>query len=138
MIRGIIMKIIWNKWLKQSIIVYCVLYTVATICNSVLYLINGYYEDPSGNWHELDRAVIVLIVVLAYTMIKNIKIQNYWLKSITVYIPTLLLALIYVWMIGFRDTLASSAYRDIFLNYTIGFVIVSVAGYITNLLKKKK
>ena len=132
------MKSIWNNWLKQSIFIYCVLYTIATIFNSVLYLLNGYYEDPSGNWHELDRAIIVLIVVLAYTMIKNLKVKNYWLKALIVYIPTLLLAFVYIWLVGFRDTLANSAYRDIFLNYTIGFVIVSVFGYITNLLKNKK
>jgi len=132
------MKSIWNKWLKQSIFVYSVLYTIATIFNSVLYLLNGYYEDPSGNWHELDRAIIVLIVVIAYTMIKNIKMKNYWIKAVMVYVPTLLLAFVYVWLVGFRDTLASSAYRDIFLNYTIGFVIVTVFGYVTYLLKNKK
>ena len=132
------MKNVWNKWLKQSIFIYCVLYTIATIFNSVLYLLNGYYEDPSGNWHELDRAIIVLIVVLAYTMIKNLKIKNYWLKALIVYIPTLMLAVVYIWLVGFRDTLANSAYRDIFFNYTIGFVIVSVFGYITNILKNKK
>jgi len=76
--------------------------------------------------------------VLAYTMIKNLKVKNYWLKALIVYIPTLLLAFVYIWLVGFRDTLANSAYRDIFLNYTIGFVIVSVFGYITNLLKNKK
>ena len=132
------MKIVRNMWLKQSIYIYCVLYTIATIFNSVLYLLNGYHEDPSGNWHELDRAIIVLIVVLAYTMIKNLKIKNYWLKALIVYIPTLLLAFVYIWLVGFRDTLANSAYRDIFLNYTIGFVIISVFGYIINLLKNKK
>jgi len=132
------MKSIWNNWLKKSIFLYCVLYTVATMFNSVLYLLNGYYEDPSGNWHELDRAIIVLIVVLAYTMIKNLKIKNYWLKAFIVYIPTLFLAFVYIWLVGFRDTLANSAYRDIFLNYTIGFMIVSVFGYITNILKNKK
>ncbi len=131
------MKNIWNKWLKQSIFIYCVLYTIATIVNSVVYLLNGYYGDPNGNWHELDRAIIVLIVVLAYTIIKNLKIKNYWLKALVVYIPTLLLALVYIWLVGFRDTLANSAYRDIFLNYTIGCVVVSVFGYITNILKNK-
>ncbi len=132
------MKSVWNKWLKQSVFIYCVLYTIATIINSVLYLIDGHYEDPSGNWHEIDRAIIVLIVVLAYTMIKNIKLKNYWLKSVVVYIPTLLLAFAYVWVAGLRDTLASSAYRDIFLNYTIGFVIVAVFGYVATFLKNKK
>ena len=60
------MKSIWNKWLKQETFLYSVLYTVATIFNSVLYLLNGKYKDPNGNWHEIDRAIIVFIIVLAY------------------------------------------------------------------------
>jgi len=39
------------------IFIYSVLYTIATIFNSVLYLLNGRYEDPNGNWHELDMAI---------------------------------------------------------------------------------
>lgn len=132
------MKSIWTKWLREAVFIYCVVYTVATICNSVIYLIEGIYEDPSGNWHELDRAVIVLIGVLAYSMIKNIKSQKYFMKAIIVYIPTLLLAFFYVWLVGFRGTLAKTAYRDIFLNYTIGFVVVSVITYIISVFTKVK
>ena len=132
------MKAIWNNWLKQSVFLYSVLYTVATIFNSMLYLINGYYEDPNGNWHELDRAIIVLIVVLAFTMMKCLKVKKYYLKAVIVYVPTLLLAFAYVWVVGLRDTLASSAYRDIFINYTVGFVIASLIGWIVSRVKNKK
>ena len=132
------MKSMWNNWLKQSVFLYSVLYTLATIVNSILYLINGYYEDPNGNWHELDRAVIVLIVVIAFTMIKHLKVEKYLLKAVIVYIPTLLLAFAYVWMVGLRDTLASSAYRDIFINYTAGFVIATVIGWVVGRVKSKK
>ena len=132
------MKSMWNNWLKQSVFLYSVLYTLATIFNSILYLINGYYEDPNGNWHELDRAVIVLIVVIAFTMIKHLKVEKYLLKAVIVYIPTLLLAFAYVWMVGLRDTLASSAYRDIFINYTAGFAIATVIGWIVRSVKTKK
>ena len=132
------MKKVWNSGLKQGIFLYTVLYTIATVVNSVLYLMNGIYEDPNGNWHEIDRAIIVLIVVLAFVMIKYLKMKNYWLKSLVVYVPTMLLAFSYVWVVGFRDTLASTAYRDIFVNYTIGFVIVSVIGWIPYRIKNKK
>ena len=132
------MKSIWNNWLKQAVFLYSVLYTAATIFNSILYLLNGYYEDPNGNWHELDRAVIVLIVVLAFTMIKHVTLKNYFLKAVTVYIPTLLLAFAYVWLVGLRDTLAASAYRDIFINYTAGFVIASGIGWMVNRVRQKK
>lgn len=132
------MKTIWNNWLKQSVFIYSALYTVATIFNSILYLLNGFYEDPNGNWHEVDRAIIVLIVVFAFAMIKHLKLKNYWIKAVIVYIPTLLLAFAYVWVVGLRDTLATSAYRDIFINYTIGFVIASVVGWFVARIKYKK
>lgn len=132
------MKTVWNKWLRHSAFIYCLFYTVATLVNSVLYLIQGIYEDPSGNWHEIDRAIITLIVVVAYTLVRNLKIKNYFLKSLIIYIPTLLLSFLYVWIVGFRDTLAESAYRDMFMTITIGSVIVAVIGYIIILIKKKK
>ena len=51
------MKSIWNSWLKQAVFLYSVLYTFATILNSMLYLLKGHYEDPNGNLHELHRAI---------------------------------------------------------------------------------
>lgn len=131
------MKYIWNNWLKQATFLYSVLYTIATIFNSVLYLLNGKYEDPNGNWHEIDRAIIVFIIVLAYILIKNLKLKNYWLKAIIIYIPTLLLVFGYIWLTGLREPLAKSAYRDIFINYTIGYLGASLIGWGKTFFKSK-
>ena len=49
-----------KKWIR-IVAVYSMIYTAITLLSSVLYLYNGIYEDPSGNWHELDRAIILLI-----------------------------------------------------------------------------
>ena len=132
------MKNIWNRWLKDILLIYCCLYTLATIVNSIKYLSMGIYEDPSGNWHELDRAVVVLIVVTAYALIKNIRIKNFWLKDIIVYIPTMGLTFLYVFLRGFTGELASTAYRDIFVNFTVGFVIVSVIAFVVTCIMKKR
>lgn len=129
------MKSVWDGWLKQAVFLYSVLYTVATILNSVLYLLNGNYEDPNGNWHELDRAIVVFIIVLAYFLVKCLKINNYWLKVFIVYVPTLVLVFAYVWVGGLREPLAASAYRDIFINYSIGFVFASIIGWVGNCIK---
>ena len=59
------MKKIWNVWLKDSVFIYCIIYTIATLVNSIAYLTSGTYSDPNGNWHEIDRALIVLIGVIA-------------------------------------------------------------------------
>ena len=72
------MKEIWNKYIKNILLLYCGLYTLATIINSVIYLARGITEDPSGNWHELDRAVIVLVVVVAYALIRFLRIKFFF------------------------------------------------------------
>ena len=60
---------------KNLIFAYTVLYTFVTVLNSILYLYNGIYEDPSGNWHEIDRAIIVLIGVVAYALVTELIIK---------------------------------------------------------------
>ena len=132
------MKDVWNKYLKMPVFIFCALYTLATIVNSVVCLAQGVNEDPSGNWHELDRAVLVLIVTIAFALIRYVKIKNFWLKILIVYVPTMLLVFLYVFLRGLTVELAKSAYRDVFINYTAGFVIVSVVVFVISLIRKKK
>lgn len=129
------MKKIWNGWLKNAVCIYCVIYTIATLVNSVAYLASGIYSDPSGNWHEIDRALIVLIGVIAYEMATKLPIKNTFIKMIVTYVPTMLLTFFYVWTTIFREPLASSAYQDIFINYTGLFLIISI---VVIILEKKK
>ena len=129
---------IWNNYIKTPVFLYCMLYTIETITNSIIYLAKGTFEDPSGNWHELDRAVLVLIAVIAYALIRYLKLKNFWLKVLAVYVPTLLLVFFYVFLRGLTVELASSAYRDIFVNYTAGFIFVTIVVFVINVIKKKK
>ncbi len=131
------MKNIWEKYLRGVLFLYFEIYTAATLLNSVIYLANGVYEDPSGNWHEIDRAVIVLVAVIAYAFIRYIKVNNFFLKALIVYVPTMLLVFLYVFLRGLTAELASTAYRDIFINYTAGFVFVTVIVLIVNVIRKK-
>ena len=131
------MKKIWNNWLKESIYIFSIIYTLVTILNSVLYLVQGYRDDPSGNWHELTRAGIVLIGVTAYELATKIPIKNLSIRSVVVYIPTMGLAFGFIWLNHFIEPLAKSAYRDIFINYTSLFVMVSIAAIIKNNIKQR-
>ena len=132
------MKNVWEKYLRGILFLYFEIYTAATLLNSVIYLSKGVYEDPSGNWHEIDRAVIVLVAVIAYALIRYIKVNNFFLKDIIVYVPTMLLVLLYVFLRGLTVELASTAYRDIFINYTAGFLFVTIIVLIVNVIRKKK
>ena len=132
------MKNVWEKYLRGILFLYFEIYTAATLLNSVIYLSKGVFEDPSGNWHEIDRAVIVLVAVIAYALIRYIKVNNFFLKDIIVYIPTMLLVFLYVFLRGLTVELASTAYRDIFINYTAGFLFVTIIVLIVNVIRKKK
>lgn len=131
------MKKLWNR-IKNTLSIYCGLYTFATILNSILYLAQGTYEDPNGNWHEIDRAIIVLIGVLAFELCVHIKVMNKIISALLAYIPTLLLAFGYVWLSGLREPLAKSAYHDIFINYSMMFLCISVIYNIIDILKERK
>lgn len=123
---------------KNLIFAYTVLYTFVTVLNSILYLYNGIYEDPSSNWHEIDRAIIVLIGVVAYALVTDLIIKPMVLRYAVSYILTVLLAFFYVWSTSFRENLAQSAYMDIWINFTAMFVIFCIAHFIVYKCRKKK
>ena len=135
---GFKVRKVWDKYLRSVLLMYCGIYTLATITNSIIYLVQGVFEDPSGNWHELDRAVIVLVAVIAYAFIRYIRVKNFFIKVLIVYVPTMLLVFLYVFLRGLTVELAKSAYRDIFINYTAGFVFVTIIVLIISMIRKKK
>lgn len=125
-----------KKWIN-IISVYSIIYTAITLLNSVLYLGNGIYEDPSGNWHELDRAMILLIGIAAFLLCTNLPVKPLILRYIIAYIPSQLLAWIYVWFSGLREELARTAYRDIWINFTSLFILLCVIHTIIGIHKRE-
>ena len=126
-----------KKWIR-IVSIYSVIYTVITLLNSVLYLCNGINEDPSGNWHELDRAMILLIGIAAFELCTNLPVKPLVLRYLIAYIPSLLLTFAYVWFSGLREPLAKTAYRDIWINFTGLFVLLCILNTVVYVFKKKR
>ncbi len=126
-----------KKWLNL-VSVYSLIYTVITLLNSMLYLCNGIYEDPSGNWHEIDRAVILLVGVAAFELCTGLPIKPLILRYVIAYIPSQLLAFVFVWFTGLREPLAKTAYQDIWINFTGLFIVLSAVNAIISAYKKKR
>lgn len=127
------------KVYKNAVFLYMFLYTAATILNSAIYLAEGIRNDPSGNWHEIDRAIIVLIIVLAFELCHHLKTSPSWLCYIIAYVPSLLLAFGYVWLAGHRgEELAASAYHDIWINFTAGYVVLCIISLLIKAVQKRK
>ena len=113
-------------------------YTVITLLSSILYLGNGIYEDPSGNWHELDRAIILLIGLAAFKLCTDLPIKSLIFRYIIAYVPSQLLAFAYVWFTGLREELAKTAYRDIWINFTCLFILLCIINTISSIRKKRR
>ena len=114
------------------------IYTAITLLSSVLYLCNGVYEDPGGNWHELDRAMILLIGIAAFELCTNLPVKPLALRYLIAYIPSQMLASAYVWSSGLRELLAKTAYRDIWINFTGLFVLLCIINTAVYVFKKKE
>ena len=127
-----------KKNLINMVLVYSVIYTVITLLNSVLYLGNGIYEDPSGNWHELDRAIILLIGIAAFELCTDLPVKPLIFRYIIAYVPSQLSAFGYVWFSGLREELAKTAYRDIWINFTSLFILLCIVNTIISIRKEKR
>ena len=126
-----------KKWIN-IVSIYSIIYTVITLLNSILYLGNGIYEDPSGNWHELDRAIILLIGVAAFKLCTDLPIKPLIFRYIIAYVPSQLSAFGYVWFSGLREELAKTAYRDIWINFTSLFILLCIVNTIISIRKEKR
>ena len=126
-----------KKWMNMAAI-YSIIYTLITLLNSLLYLGNGIYEDPGGNWHELDRAMILLIGIAAFELCTNLPVKPLLLRYVIAYVPSQLLAFTYVWVTGLREPLAKTAYRDIWINFTSLFIILCITNTIVSIRKVKQ
>ena len=126
-----------KKWIR-IVAVYSMIYTAITLLSSVLYLYNGIYEDPSGNWHELDRAIVLLIGIAAFELCTNLPVKPLALRYLIAYIPSQLLAFACVWFSGLREPLAKTAYRDIWINFTSLFVLLCIINTVIYILISRK
>ncbi|MGL4763049.1 MAG: DUF6608 family protein [Sarcina sp.] len=123
--------------MKNSIKFYgtmlCLIFTVITVFSSILQLVQG--RETDTNLHILMRFVISIIAVLFWATFSLIKSKNAILTLSIQYALSMGLIFALLYISGFFVELADSAYKDIFINYSIPFLIIST---IYRKLKKRK
>lgn len=121
---------------KKTVLVFCCFYTLLTIVSSVINLLIGRKSDTFV--HLLDRAAVILIPILFYFIVKKLRC-GIRMKFLIHYISTMLLTMLETFVFGLiTKELASSAYRDQFLNYTLGYLIAMILFGIREYLKEKR
>lgn len=121
--------------LRKIAQLFCIVFTVATICSSLIQLLMGRLTDT--NEHILDRGILTLIGALVLILITNLEFKNKLFKFIIPYLIFISIALIYVFISGFWSELHPNAYRDVFLNDTVAYIVVYFVIDIINKIKKK-
>ncbi|MBS5954534.1 MAG: hypothetical protein KIB53_11990 [Paraclostridium bifermentans] len=122
--------------LKKIAQLFCVVFTVATILSSSLQLLMGRLTDT--NEHILDRGVLTFIGALVLILMTQLEFKNKLFRFIAPYSVFITIALLYVFISSFWSDLHPNAYRDVFLNDTIAYIIVYVVIDIVNRIKNKK
>ncbi|ABW19531.1 DUF6608 family protein [Alkaliphilus oremlandii] len=107
-----------------SVISYiCILFTITTVISSIRQLTQGIEYDT--NSHILLRMAICIIAIIFIVIFKKIRIRNIYLRALVQYILSTGCIFLLIYFLGFFTELSKTAYRDVFLNYTIPFIIIA-------------
>ena len=137
--------------IKEVIILYCIIFTVGTLVNSIGVLYLGMSSNPDVHGHIILRAGIVFMITTIITAIKII-MKNIILKSKTkrdilqkytiACAVGLLMLLIYIW-VSASGLISSSpedihpnAFRDMFRSIFVPAVIFAIIGFF--IMKRQK
>lgn len=121
--------------LKKTAQLFCIVFTVATILSISLQLLMGRMTDT--NEHILDRGALTLIGALVLILMTQLEFKNKLIRFIAPYSVFISIALLYVFISGFWSNLHPNAYRDVFLNDTIAYIVVYFIIDIANKIKKR-
>lgn len=125
-----------KKMIKRILMLFCIIFTVATLISCILNLALGYETDTYV--HIIDRAVLTLLGSLVVTLVLELKLRNGLLNFLLPYGIFIILAMLYVFITGFFEELHPNAYRDVFLNDTIAYIVVYACLKIYDKLKLQK
>ncbi|MDW7650266.1 MAG: DUF6608 family protein [Bacillota bacterium] len=122
--------------IKSAFILICVVYTILTVTSSGFGLLGGRTTDT--HVHLLLRFVVTSIGI-GSILIFNL-FPKWPLGGIFAFHYTVTMSFIFalVWMSGLFIELHPDAYRDIFLNFTSVYLLLSIAIQITAWYKNRK
>ena len=121
---------------KSIVVMFCIIFTFATLISCILNLVLGYETDTYI--HIIDRAVLTLSGSLVVILVHELKLKNALLNFLLPYGVFIILVMIFVFVSGFFEELHPNAYRDVFINDTIAYIVVYACVKIYDRLKNGK
>ncbi len=109
-------------------ITICVSYTILSVFNAALSLLNGKEQISSAN--SLAMLLFTTIAVLVLSIHHLFDEWNPILMIIIQYVIAMALVFLVVFLIGFIEPVSEGGYYDIFISFTIPYIIGAVFYYI--------
>ena len=122
--------------LKNALILICIVYTVLIVTSSGMGLLQGQTTDT--HTHLLMRFVVTSLgigSILIFNLFPEWPITAIYGLH---YAVTMGVIFILVWISGFFIELHPDAYRDIFLNFTVIYILIAVVFIIIDRYRKRK
>lgn len=120
---------------KKTFLLFCIIFTIGTIFSSFVNLGMDRFEET--HIHILDRAVLTLLGSFILVVLMQYDFQNQLCRFIIPYVIFILLAMVYVRISALWVELHPNAYRDVFLNDTIAYIVVYCAIGIIRKVRRK-
>lgn len=99
---------------------YCIFYTLITIAVNIYCLIIGH--DYTGLWHNIDRAIVLYLVMLLIVLIIHFRFKNKLINSLIHFLPLFISLLLYGYLLFIRGIIA----KDLLLKIALAFLILYV------------
>ena len=110
--------------IKNKLSVICILFTVITLAASTLGLVTDGLGSTSDDLHIWSRFAIVFIAIGSLYIFDWFQSWSLRVVHAIHYAITMAIILVAVWLMGFFVDLHPDAFRDIFLNYTVIYLIL--------------
>lgn len=118
-----------NKVLRNEILLtICVSYTLISIGTTILNMLAG---SETNNMNTISMLVFTSIAVLVLYTHQIFDKVSPLVMIVIQYVIALGLVMLYVFIVGLFDPVAEGGYRDIFVSFTIPYVIGALVYYIS-------
>ncbi len=118
------------KLLNKSnfIPVVCVVYTILSMTKVI---IEAIFQNKFGNYQENLLMMLFLSFLATFVLSQHYRFHNLPLTLVIILQYLLLVAIVVflTWLTGFYSRLSPYAYRDMFLSFTISYIIGAIIYY---------
>lgn len=122
---------------KNYLSIVCTVYTIISLGKIILETMQG-HKDP----YYVENFITIFLISLAATLVLSL---HYYLQNVPLiiiflgqYIFLLGIIMISVWLESYFQEMASTAYRDMFVSFTVPYIIGAIMYYVAYLYQLRK